>query len=70
MRKVDIENSIKLKKKEIEEAKLSINSKLEEENLQRLRNELQILNNELEDRESRREIKSKLGYSRIGLNNV
>lgn len=38
--------------------------------LQMLNNHLTILRNELEDREDRREIKSKLGYSRIGRNNV
>lgn len=38
--------------------------------LQRLQNELKILENELEEREGRREIKAELNYSRIGLNNI
>ena len=38
--------------------------------IQKLQNELTILENELEDRESKREVKRNLGFSRIGLNNV
>ena len=38
--------------------------------LQRLENDLQILNNQLDDREGRREVATKLGYARRGLNNV
>lgn len=38
--------------------------------LQKLKNELTILENSLEDRESKREIKRKLGYNRIGLRNI
>lgn len=42
----------------------------DEKGLQGLKNDLQILKNKLEDREGNREITQRLGYSRIGRNNV
>ena len=73
----NLEHRIQLKKDEIRRYELSIANyppdrmeKYGKPFLQRLQNELQILQNELDDREGRREIKSKLGYSRIGLNNI
>jgi hypothetical protein len=75
--KDNIEHRIQLKKNEIEKYNEVIKNyppdrmeKYGKPYLQQLHNELQILNNELEDREGRREIKTKLGYSRIGLNNI
>ena len=75
--KENIEHRIQLKKDEIRRYELAIANyppdRMERHGkpfLQKLNNELKILENELDDREGRREIKSKLGYSRIGLNNV
>ena len=75
--KENIEHRIQLKKDEIRRYELAIANyppdRMERHGkpfLQKLNNELKILQNELDDREGRREIKSKLGYSRIGLNNV
>ena len=75
--KANIEHQIQLKKDEIIKYEEVIKNyppdrmkKYGQPYLQRLHNDLQILHNELEDREGRREIKTKLGYSRIGLNNV
>jgi len=75
--KENIEHRIQLKKDEIRRYELAIANyppdRMERHGkpfLQKLNNELTILENELDDREGRREIKSKLGYSRIGLNNV
>ena len=75
--KENLEHRIQLKKDEIRRYELAIANyppdRMERHGkpfLQKLNNELTILQNELDDREGRREIKSKLGYSRIGLNNV
>jgi hypothetical protein len=75
--KENLEHRIQLKKDEITKYEHVIQNyppdrmeKYGEPYLQKLRNELMILQNELEDREGRREIKTKLGYSRIGLNNT
>lgn len=40
------------------------------ENIQTLKNELTILENELDDLEFRHELKEALGYARIGQNNI
>lgn len=73
----NLEHRIQLKKDEIKRYNVSIANypadrmeKYGKPFLQKLNNELKILENELEDREDRREIKTKLGYSRIGLNNI
>ena len=75
--KENLEHRIKLKLTEIENyEKVIVNYPPDRYErhavpyLQMLNNHLTILRNELEDREDRREIKSKLGYSRIGRNNV
>ena len=75
--KENLEHRIQLKKVEIDRYQVVIENyppdRMERHGkpfLQKLQNELKILENELEDRESKREIKSKLGYSRIGLRNV
>lgn len=75
--KENLEHRIQLKKDEITKYEYVIQNyppdrmeKYGEPYLQKLRNELMILQNELEDREGRRVIKTKLGYSRIGLNNT
>lgn len=75
--KENLEHRIQLKKDEITKYEHVIQNyppdrmeKYSEPYLQKLRNELMILQNELEDREGHREIKTKLGYSRIGLNNT
>lgn len=75
--KENLEHRIQLKRDEIEHYRKAIENyppqRLERAGkpyLARLMNELKILENELEDREGRREIKTKLGYSRVGLNNV
>ena len=75
--KENLEHRIQLKKDEITKYEYVIQNypsdrmeKYGEPYLQKLKNELTILQNELEDREGRREIKTKLGYSRIGLNNT
>lgn len=75
--KENLEHRIQLKKVEIDRYRVVIENyppdRMERHGkpfLQKLQNELKILENELEDRESKREIKSKLGYSRIGLRNV
>lgn len=74
--KENIEHRIQLKKAEIENYNRCIvnypANRMEKNGkpyLQKLTNELTILENELEDREGNREIKQSLGYSRIGLNN-
>lgn len=73
----NLEHRIQLKNDEIARYELAVKNyppdrmkKYGEPYLQKLMNELKILQNELEDREDRREIKVKLGYSRIGLDNV
>ena len=75
--KENLEHRIQLKKVEIDRYRVVIENyppdRMERHGkpfLQKLQNELKILENELEDRESKREVKSKLGYSRIGLRNV
>lgn len=75
--KENLEHRVQLKKDEIARYEHSIQNyppdrmqKYGEPYLQKLRNELTILQNELVDREGRRETKTKLGYSRIGLNNT
>jgi hypothetical protein len=75
--KENLEHRIQLKKVEIDRYQVVIENyppdRMERHGkpfLQKLQNELKILENELEDRELKREVKSKLGYSRIGLNNV
>lgn len=75
--KENLEHRIQLKKDEITRYERACKNyppdrmkKYGEPYLQKLKNELKILENDLEDREGRREIKSKLGYSRIGLNNT
>ena len=75
--KDNLEHRIQLKKDEISRYEYVIQNyppdrmkKHGEPYLQKLNNELKILQNDLEDREGHREIKSKLSYSRIGLNNT
>ena len=75
--KDNLEHRIQLKKDEIKRYEFAIANyppdRMERHGkpfLQKLNNDLKILQNELEDRESNREIKTKLGYSRIGLNNI
>ena len=75
--KENLEHRIQLKKVEIDRYRVAIENyppdRIERHGkpfLQKLQNELKILENELEDRESKREVKSKLGYSRIGLRNI
>ena len=75
--KDNLEHRIQLKKDEISRYEYVIQNyppdrmkKHGEPYLQKLNNELKILQNHLEDREGHREIKTKLGYSRIGLNNT
>jgi hypothetical protein len=75
--KENLEHRIQLKKDEIRRYELSIANyppeRMERHGkpfLQKLNNDLKILENELDDREGHREIKTKLGYSRIGLNNT
>lgn len=73
----NLEHRIQLKRIEIEHYKKVIENYPPERYerhavpyLQMLNNHLTILQNELEDREDRREVKRSLGYSRIGLNNI
>jgi hypothetical protein len=75
--KENLEHRIQLKKDEIRRYEERIQnyppSRMEQCSipyLQKLRNELIILENELDDREGRRELKAALGYARIGLKNV
>lgn len=75
--KENLEHRIQLKKDEIQRYERVIANyppdRMEKNGkpfLEKLNNELKILQNELEDREGKREIKTKLGYSRIGLNNI
>jgi hypothetical protein len=75
--KDNLEHRIQLKKDEISRYEYVIQNYPSdrmknhgEPYLQKLNNELKILQNDLEDREGRREIKSKLSYSRIELNNT
>jgi DnaJ-domain-containing protein 1 len=75
--KDNLEHRIQLKKDEIKRYEFVIANyppdRMEKHGnpfLKKLNNELKILQNELEDREGRREIKANLGYSRIGRNNV
>ena len=75
--KDNLEHRIQLKKDEISRYEYVIQNyppdrmkKHGEPYLQKLNNELKILQNDLEDREGHREIKSKLSYSRIGLDNT
>jgi hypothetical protein len=75
--KDNLEHQIQLKKDEIKRYELTIKNyppdRMERHGkpfLQKLNNELKTLENQLEDREGIREIKTKLGYSRIGLNNI
>lgn len=75
--KENLEHQIQLKQTEIDNYRRVIqNYPLDRMNrcgkpyLQRLENELQILKNQIEDREGCKETKAKLGYTRIGLKNV
>lgn len=75
--KENLEHRIQLKKDEIQRYKRTIENypadRLERHAtpyLQKLQNDLIILENELDTRETYREMKSALGYARIGLNNV
>jgi hypothetical protein len=79
MKKVsnNLEHRIQIKQNEIENYKRSIVNyptermeKCGNPYLQKLNNELTILQNELTDRDNKKEIKQQLGYSRIGLNNI
>ncbi len=72
--KENLEHQIQLKKDEIIRYEKAIVNyppdrmeKYGEPFLQRLNNELQILQNQLDDRESKRDVRSDLGYSRVGM---
>jgi predicted RNase H-like nuclease len=75
--KENLEHRIQLKKDEIQRYADRIKNypadRMERNGkpyLQKLQNDLTILENELDNREGRRELKAALGYARIGLNNV
>lgn len=75
--KANIEHRIQLKKIEIENYEQRIKNypidrleRCSKPHLQKLNNELKILENELEDIESKREIVRDLGYARIGRHNI
>jgi hypothetical protein len=75
--KLNLEHQIQLKQDELRRY-LEASKNYPEERMKKygvpyiqgLQNELTILNNELEEREGRREIDNNLGYSRIGRNNI
>jgi len=75
--KENLEHRIQLKKDEIERYMDRIKNypadRMERNGkpyLQKLQNDLIILENKVDNREGRRELNASLGYTRIGLNNV